>query len=139
MDSLASSPAGRRSTQTDMHPPSASVAAARAAANEAAGKLGLTGIQTKYTRCESSKTLVLESSFTQGVLAVKTEEEELDKLRTAPAVHAKEAALAVLSGKLEHTATALTQGKSLSTRLPSELAHHNRTQKQLASLERASA
>ena len=46
MDSLASSPAGRRSTQTGMHPPSASVAAARAAANEAAGKLGLTGIQT---------------------------------------------------------------------------------------------
>ena len=46
MDSIASSPAGRRSTEATMHPPLASVAAARAATNEAAGKLGLTGIQT---------------------------------------------------------------------------------------------
>ena len=46
MDSLASSPAGRPSTQTGMHPPSANVAAARAVANKSAGKLGLTGIQT---------------------------------------------------------------------------------------------
>ena len=36
---------GRRSTETTMHPPPASVAAAQAAANEAAGKPGLTGIQ----------------------------------------------------------------------------------------------
>ena len=46
MESVASSPAGRRSTETTMHPPPESVAAARVAANEAAGKLGLTGIQT---------------------------------------------------------------------------------------------
>ena len=38
MDSTMSSPAGRRSTATGMHPPTASVAAAHAAANEAAGK-----------------------------------------------------------------------------------------------------
>ena len=43
---IASSPAGRRSTATTAHPPPASVAAARAAANDAAGKLGITGIQT---------------------------------------------------------------------------------------------
>ena len=46
MESIASSPVGRRSTETTAHPPPASVAAARAAANEAFGKLGLTGIQT---------------------------------------------------------------------------------------------
>ena len=41
-----SSPAGRQSTGTAMHPPTASVAAARAAANEAAGKEGLEAVQT---------------------------------------------------------------------------------------------
>ena len=41
-----SSPAGRRSTATGMHPPTASVAAAHAAANEAAGKQGLEAVQT---------------------------------------------------------------------------------------------
>ena len=47
-----SSPAGRRSTGTGMHPPTASVAAARAhaAANGAAGKQGLEAVQTMKPR-----------------------------------------------------------------------------------------
>ena len=41
-----SSPAGRHSTGTAMHPPTASIPAAHAAANEAAGKRGLENVQT---------------------------------------------------------------------------------------------
>ena len=41
-----SSPAGRRSTVTGMHPPTVQVAAAHAAAHEAAGKQGLETVQT---------------------------------------------------------------------------------------------
>ena len=40
------SPAGRQSTGTATHPPTAAVTAARAAANEAAGKAGLEAVQT---------------------------------------------------------------------------------------------
>ena len=46
MDSTMSSPAGRCSIGTGMHPPTASVAAAHAAENEAAGKQGLEAVQT---------------------------------------------------------------------------------------------
>ena len=46
MESNATSPAGRQSIATTARPAPASVAAARAAANEAAGKMGLTGIET---------------------------------------------------------------------------------------------
>ena len=41
-----SSPAGRQSTGTAMHPPTAAITAARAAVNEAAGKAGLEAVQT---------------------------------------------------------------------------------------------
>ena len=40
------SPAGSQSTGTATHPPTAAVAAARASANEAAGKAGLEAVQT---------------------------------------------------------------------------------------------
>ena len=40
------SPAGRQSTGTATHPPTAAVTAARAAVNEAAGKAGLEAVQT---------------------------------------------------------------------------------------------
>ena len=46
MDSTMNSPAGRQSTGTATHPTTAAVAAARAAANEAAGKEGLEAVQT---------------------------------------------------------------------------------------------
>ena len=47
-----SSPAGRRSTRTGMHPPTASVAMAHAAANEAAGEQGLEAVQTVMSNLE---------------------------------------------------------------------------------------
>ena len=46
MQSTMSSPAGRQSTGMAMHPPTASIAAAHAAANEAAGKRGLETVET---------------------------------------------------------------------------------------------
>ena len=43
MNSAMNSPAGQESTGTALHPPTAAITAARAAANEAAGKAGLEG------------------------------------------------------------------------------------------------
>ena len=49
MNSAMNSPAGQQSTGTALHPPTAAVTAARAAANEAAGKAGLEAVQTDST------------------------------------------------------------------------------------------
>ena len=46
MNSSMNSPPGQQSTGTALHPPTAAVTAARAAANEAAGKAGLEAVQT---------------------------------------------------------------------------------------------
>ena len=67
-----SSPAGRRSTATGMHPPTASVAAAHAAANEAAGKQGLETVQTVVGNLEDIQFGEDAADFYDSISGLKT-------------------------------------------------------------------
>ena len=67
MNSDMNSPAGQQSTGTALHPPTAAVTAARAAANEAAGKAGLEAVQTVMGDLEDLKFGVDPEDFCDSI------------------------------------------------------------------------
>ena len=66
------SPASRQSTATGIHPPTVSVAAARAAANEAAGKEGLEQVQTVMGNLEDISFSGDAADFYDSISGLKT-------------------------------------------------------------------
>ena len=67
MNSAMNSPAGQESTGTALHPPTAAITAARAAANEAVGKAGLEAVQTVMGDLEDLKFGVDPADFCEAI------------------------------------------------------------------------